>query len=175
MKNKLFGIAFGVMLMGGALIPSVASASTLTAPQVSAIIGLLQAFGVDPQTIAIVEAQLAPTPTSVSSNNETVQQPAPTVQSTGVAQPPTCALSVRVDPLSINKGNPEAIFGWTFTPGSFASLKATNGSARFVGTVTAPDSHNQLLAGAYISATTNFEMDVTLNSLTGSCSATATI
>lgn len=42
------------------LLPSVSFAATLTQTQVSAVIGLLEAFGVSAQTIAIVHADLEP-------------------------------------------------------------------------------------------------------------------
>lgn len=47
-------------VIGLVLFPSVTFASSLTTPQVGAIIGLLEAFGVSAQTILVVEAELIP-------------------------------------------------------------------------------------------------------------------
>lgn len=49
-----------LVLAAAFLIPSVSSAATLTQPQVDAIISVLQAFGVDQQTVLAVETALAP-------------------------------------------------------------------------------------------------------------------
>jgi hypothetical protein len=57
MKGKFVGILVASVLV----IPGVASASTLTAPQVRAIIGLLQAFDVSQSVITEVYADIAPT------------------------------------------------------------------------------------------------------------------
>lgn len=111
MKKFLIGIT----LLAGFSVPFIASASTLTAPQVSAIIGLLQAFGVAQSTIDIVYADLTPqspttTPAQVSTSTPVSvptqpsapastytppTQTSPTV--TGVEQPapvvPSCTLT----------------------------------------------------------------------------------
>jgi hypothetical protein len=46
------------------LVPSISFAATLTPGQVNAILSLLEAFGVNQQTIAIVETELNPTATT---------------------------------------------------------------------------------------------------------------
>ncbi len=56
MKNLLVIGAAAALLF----FPSVSFAASLTPAQVSAVIGLLEAFGVDAQTIAMVQADLEP-------------------------------------------------------------------------------------------------------------------
>lgn len=64
------------------LFPSLTFASTLTQPQVNAIIGLLIAFGVGQSTINIVQAELLPTGTSTPVLQVTPTPPAPPVTTT---------------------------------------------------------------------------------------------
>jgi len=112
MKNKIIGIVVAFAIFA----PGVASASTLTTSQVSAIIGLLQAFGVAQSTIDIVYADLTPQsatttpvvdvptttppsdttqPSASASTYTPPTQTSPTV--TGVEQPapvvPSCTLT----------------------------------------------------------------------------------
>jgi hypothetical protein len=63
MKRK----AFMLVLIAALALPSVSSAAGLTSAQVSAIVGLLQAFGVDQATVAHVEQILGSDPSASSS------------------------------------------------------------------------------------------------------------
>jgi hypothetical protein len=74
MKKISLSFISPVLLVSLCLMPLVASAATLTSSQVSAIIGLLEAFGVNASTIQIVYADLVPSVASVQS--------APATQST---------------------------------------------------------------------------------------------
>ncbi len=56
--RKYLSVVLGVLFF----VPSVSFAASLTQPQVSAIISLLEAFGVSPAVIAEVQADLAPAP-----------------------------------------------------------------------------------------------------------------
>jgi hypothetical protein len=74
MKKALLGILF--------FVPLFASASTLTNTQISAIIGLLQAFGASSDTIAIVQSDLNPSiGATIMSTPQTIMTGAIVVQS----------------------------------------------------------------------------------------------
>ena len=56
--HKKIALMIAPLAFAALMIPSIASAATLTSAQVSAIIGLLQSFGADSATIANVQAAL---------------------------------------------------------------------------------------------------------------------
>ncbi len=98
--KKIITLLLGILF----LVPSVSYASALTAPQVSSIIGLLAAFGVDQATIDIVYKQLVFSPAvSTITNNPTfipsfgniMAKPAPAV--TQGTSAPTQAAPAPVD------------------------------------------------------------------------------
>jgi hypothetical protein len=66
MHKKLALAASSLVVLGSLLVPSFASASSLTTSQVNAIISLLQAFNADSTTIANVRAALGGTTPSVN-------------------------------------------------------------------------------------------------------------
>lgn len=68
--SKTTRLAFGALILGGALSVAVpfAGAVTLTDGQISAIVGLLQSFGASASTIANVEAALKGIPTPANSS-----------------------------------------------------------------------------------------------------------
>lgn len=173
MKNKLFSITFGIMLMGSALIPSVASASTLTAPQVNAIIGLLRAFGVNEATISIVYMDLVPQQWSTGVVQEAPAQVA--VQDTAQVVP-TCTLTAYVDQLGAAQGKPRAYFGWSFTASSTAVITSQGSPVALTRPIVANDSHQQTtVAGPILTRDTDYEMTVSLNGFTGSCGTHVTV
>ncbi|MDO8407743.1 MAG: peptidoglycan-binding domain-containing protein [bacterium] len=83
MLKKLIGCATGLAFSAALLAPVAASAATLTQPQVSAIISLLQSFGADSSTIMNVQAALSGSPTVVATY----------ATSTPAARPPTSVAS----------------------------------------------------------------------------------
>lgn len=82
MKRAIASLGLAVLLVSPVLLSAPqAQAAALTAPQVSAIIGLLRAFNVDETTIAVVYAQLAPATTTATTSPAVV----PTTQLTPIA------------------------------------------------------------------------------------------
>lgn len=98
-----------VLVLGLAFIPNITFATTLTQPQVNAIVTVLEAFGVSPSVIATVETELAPQPVSVAQvQPTTVTQPV--VNTTPVLGASTttvivnpCASSLSVKPQSTSQ------------------------------------------------------------------------
>ena len=77
------------------LSPSLALASSLTQPQVSAIIGLLEAFGVDQQTIQLVESELGqPAVNNINPNLPVSTTKAPVEDTTPTTPQPSVDLKV---------------------------------------------------------------------------------
>ena len=74
--HKKIALMIAPLAFAALMIPSIASAATLTSAQVSAIIGLLQSFGADAATIANVQAALGGSGT-VSSTAAPAPTPAP--------------------------------------------------------------------------------------------------
>jgi hypothetical protein len=83
-SNKSFVLS--LLFIFSFLLPSVSSASTLTADQTSAIIGLLQAFDVDPSVVNTVEQVLGVSTNSLASTTP-VQLVAPHVSPIGSPYP----------------------------------------------------------------------------------------
>lgn len=117
------GLIVGLVVLGGAaflVLPVPAHASTLTAPQVSAIIGLLRAFGVEQKTIDIVYAQLSPAP---STGSVAPSKPAPV--EVGTVAPaqivPTCTFSAKAQRNGVGQVW-YAQFAWTYTDGASANI-----------------------------------------------------
>lgn len=103
-----------------------------------------------------------------------------------VSQPPTCTLSATVS--TWPQGTQHAQFQWSFTPGASATLEAVgtipNSNLQFAANLLVPSNYQypaessqffNLVYSSSIFQTTTYEMDVTLNGLTGSCTAVATI
>jgi hypothetical protein len=180
MKNKIIGVIAGAML----LVPGVAFASTLTQSQVSAIIGLLQAFGVAQSTIDIVYADLTPqsvttTPSDTSTSTpvtETTQpstdnstpatQTAPIV--TGVEQPivqqpapvvPSCTLTyVEFIPTTLSV---HLKFTLTNTSGGFISGIDGVGNMRQMYNVALDKPYQGLAGNALLNDTYGYEYSTT--------------
>ncbi len=64
MSKKLIGCAAALAFSVALAMPLAASAATLTQPQISAIVSLLQSFGADSATVARVQMTLSGTPTT---------------------------------------------------------------------------------------------------------------
>lgn len=77
MSKKLIGCAATLAFSAALVAPMATSAATLTAPQINAIISLLQSFGADSATVAHVQAAL-----SGSSVSVLITPPSPVVSST---------------------------------------------------------------------------------------------
>lgn len=90
-------------------VPSVSFASTLTPPQVNAIVALLYAFGVDQATIGVVRLQLAPSVTTPQPTFGSIE----TTPSVPVTQAPVQSVpiipSVKVMPIDQSKVTAEVI------------------------------------------------------------------
>ena len=105
MKNKLIAAAIALSLFAA---PVVASASTLTSDQVNAIIGLLQAFNVDQNTINIVYADIAATSTPVVSDATSTPAPSndPVIQAVAQTFSPEISGIPEQDPVQVDSPAP---------------------------------------------------------------------
>lgn len=125
MQRKFVGIAIAITM----LFPAVASAATLTPIQVSAIIGLLESFGVPQATLTVVYNDLTPpvqttptTPVGSSSDNQDVAGSAVLGASSVDAPLPNldCQLSKTVIPSSSISGF--VLLSWDFSQGATGKL-----------------------------------------------------
>lgn len=87
--KRILPAAFGAVLFSSAfLIPAVSHAASLKVDQVSAILGLLRAFGADDSTMASVALALAPTSSVPVADPPTQSTPATPVPATPAYVPP---------------------------------------------------------------------------------------
>ena len=105
MKKYIITLAFALIIFGS---PITTHAAALTQPQVNAIIGLLEAFGVNAPTIESVRLALGATAPTAPVTNQPTVSPVQTI--TPIADPVPTHLSVELNRTEVLGANCEPVY-----------------------------------------------------------------
>ena len=105
MKKYITTLVFALIIFGS---PMTTHAATLTQPQVNAIIGLLEAFGVDAPTIESVRLALGATTTTAPVTNQPTVSPVQTIAP--IADPVPTHLAVELNRTEVLGANCEPVY-----------------------------------------------------------------